>query len=501
MKISYRLLDGFSVGWLAIGIVVFLLGWCVWWCSMPLTIAIVGVMWLLWRRSGDGVVEISHGKFWLALLIGVLMMAWCGVGGYVVQPNDHFGRNAIFTDTFRYAWPVFDEMEGHYQCYYLAFWMVPALVGKLFHSLDVGFFAQLVWMCVGFHLLFLQICRFMGKARVSYLFFLYLFSGIKLIGCLLYFPLFGEGSVVADTVNIIATGGSAGVFHAGSVVQLLHDPFNQTVPLFLAMIFMLNNRHSSFIPFVYALLLLYAPFPFAGLAPIVFYLFIRSIAEQSSQRRMRFTFSFENFVALFIIIVVALYLTSNINGSHRGLRPTDNLLADVYDFVLYMAFDLGIYLWLGYKACTDKRLLWIAVTTVAIFGWFQIGLHNDFCFRTNMPLIFLLVLLVTKRYYMQGVPSWIKRAIIVCYIVGGLPAQTHPCLRLLSSYFVATGQKQEKLNQYQHFKDVRTMYIMQQTKMRNDDLKSTFNSGEWEWMTRSFKGRADSFFFTYLVRK
>jgi hypothetical protein len=63
------------------------------------------------------------------------------------------------------------------------------------------------------------------------------------------------------------------------------------------------------------------------------------------------------------------------------------------------------------------------------------------------------------------------------------------------------SRPQSELNHYQHFIDVRKMYVMQQTKMRNDDLKSTFHCGSWGWMCDSFKGRADSFFFKYIASK
>jgi hypothetical protein len=497
-----RTIDLLSVIWFALGIVVFLLGWCNWYCSIPITFMIVWVIWKMWfSEDTKEIVQISKRKVFFAFVIIVVLMTICGIGGYIVQPNDDFGRNAIFKDIVNYSWPVYDYGENHYQCYYLAFWLVPALFGKLFNSIDVGFFMQLLWISLGGLLLFIQICRYMGKSRLSYLFFVYFFAGLKIIECFLYLPLFGDGGIIGSTIRILATNDSPGVFHAGPIVQLFYDPFNQTVPLFLIMMYMLNNRHSSFIPFVYSLLLLYAPFPFIGLSPIVLYLFIKNILAENKKHGHLSIFCLENFTALLILIVIGLYLSSNINGSHRGLRPTANLFADIYDYFIYIIFEFGIYIVIGYKVCRDKLLLWIALVSVCIMSWFQVGLHNDFCFRTNMPLIFILALLVVKRFYQDGAPSWIKKVIITCYIIGGLPAQIHPFLRLLSSYCIASNIPQVELNDYQHYIDVRKMYIMQQTKMRNNDLKSTFHCGSWGWMCDSFKGRADSFFFKYLVKK
>jgi hypothetical protein len=500
MKI--RNINLFSIVWLALGIAIFLIGWCRWYYSIPMILLMGYVVYKQYQEdSSADTILIGQNKLWISFIIIFLLMLLCGVGGYVVQPNDHFGRNAIFRDIMNYSWPVYDSGENHFLCYYLAFWMVPASIGKLFHSMEIGFLMQLVWISVGYLLMFLQICKFVGKSRISYIFFIYLFSGIKIIECLLYLPIFGDGSVIGSTINILATNSSPGAFHAGPMVQLLYDPFNQTVPLFLGMILVINNLKSKYIPFVYSLLLLYAPFPFAGLAPMVLYLFIKNLNNQPKSKSLVSLFSIENITALLLIIVIGLFLTSNINGSHRGLRPSANIIADICDFFLYIIFEFGIYLFLGYKECRDKVLLWIAFASVCVFGWFQIGLHNDFCFRTNMPLIFILALLVIKRFYDVNTSKKIRIAILTCFLLGGIPAQIHPCLRFVSSYFVMTSRPQSDLNKYQHFIDVRKMYIMQQTKMRNDDLKSTFHCGSWGWMCDSFKGRSDSFFFKYIASK
>lgn len=499
MFIRNRCIDVLSVAWLAIGVVVFMLGWCQWYVSLPLTLLMIGLTVKMYvKADAYESTGISVSKLLLALAIVVVMMAVCGIGGYVVQPNDHFGRNAIFTDTWRYSWPVYDKSEGLYQCYYLGFWMVPAVVGKLFHSLDIGFLAQLVWLSIGFLLLYLQICRYMGKARLSYLFFFYFFSGLKLLECIAFLPLMGDG-FLKETVNVLATNGSPQVFHAGPMVQLLYDPFNQTIPLFLGMMVMINNTRSAMIPFIYALLLLYAPFPFAGLAPMVLYWWIRNTKDRPGNFCINI-FNIENITALLVIALVALYLLSNINGSNKGLRPSSHWGEDIYGFVVYMMFEFLIYFVIAYKVCQDKALLWVGLISVSVMGWFQIGLHNDFCFRSNMPFIFLLCLLVMRRFYSALAGRRVRALVLACYMIGGLPAQIHPGLRLLSSYFVYTHQSQTVLNQYQNIMDVRKMYIMQQTKTRNDDLKSTFHCGSWGWMCDSFKGRPDSFFFQFIAK-
>lgn len=501
MKIKSNVLDFWSISWIALGVVVFLLGWCRWYYSIPLVALSVYSIYRLYRENGStDVVSISNRRFWESLHIAFAIMVLCGIGGYVVQSNDHYWRNAMFRDLVNYSWPVFDEETGLTKSYYIAFWMVPATIAKVFRSVELGFLSQLIWISIGFHLLFLQICRYMGKVRLSYFLFFYLFSGLKILECLLFLPVFGEGIVISSMVNILATNASPGNFHAGPIAQFLYDPFNQTIPLFLGMMVIINDARKAHIPLVFSLLLLYAPFPLVGLAPMALYWFFKS-NKITLWEGVRNLLCVENIAALLILAISAAYLMSNENSGHKGLRPIFNLMADVYAYILYVIFEFGILMAVGYKACKDKVALWIAFFSVCIFAWFQIGLHNDFCFRTNMPLIFMLCLLVTKRYYMTETGMGIKTLIICWYIFGGIPAQIHPGLRWLSSYYILQGKPQEELNNYQHFKDVREMYVMRQTKLRNDELPSSFRCRpEWNQF-RTDVGSPDSFFFKGMFYK
>lgn len=74
-------------------------------------------------------------------------------------------------------------------------------------------------------------------------------------------------------------------------------------------------------------------------------------------------------------------------------------------------------------------------------------------------------------------------------------------LRWIFTAFIATGHDQAELNRYQSFVDVKSLYVMRQTKMRNDDLKSVFCPGPLGWMCVNFRGTPNSFFFKYLARK
>lgn len=497
-----KLLDALTVGWITAGLIVFVIGWCRWYYAVPLTSLILWCLVRMYKRGeGQVVLMISARQLGIVSFTCFVLMALSGIGGYVVQSADNYWRNAMFRDLVNYSWPVYDELTGLTKSYYLAFWMIPALFAKLFHSIEIGFFCQLLWVSIGFILLFLQISRWIGKPRLSYLVFFYLFSGLKIAECLLYFPFFGEGSFLSNTIDFISTNSTPGSFHAGPIVQFLYDPFNQTIPLFLGIIWMLNNSRSKEMAFVFSLLLLYAPLPLVGLAPIVIYWMARNVQSEKQSRRTGYIFNIENITGFTILILSILYLMSNNNSGHKGLRPIVNLSADIYSFILYIIFEFAIIMAISYKACQDKIVLWIAFVSVCIFGWFQLGLHNDFCFRTNMPLIFLLCLLLMKRYYMDNTSRKLKGIIIVWIILAGIPTQIHPTLRWISSVYILSGHQQAELNKYQSIKDVTKLYVMQQRSLRNNDLQSSFRCRPDQYEFRTDVGTPSSFFFKYLAKQ
>lgn len=497
---SCRELDLYSASWIAIGVVIFLLGWCQWYFALPLTALIVYCLYRQWRRGSKDALVISTHQLCLSMFVCLVLMWLCGIGGYMVQSNDHYWRNAMFRDLVNYSWPVYDAQTGLTKSYYLAFWMFPALVAKICHSIEAGFFMQLVWLSAGFELLFLQICRWMGKVRVSYLLFFYLFSGMKIVECLFYYSVFDSSHLLSEIVNIVFTNGTPGVFHAGPMVQFLYDPFNQTVALFLGMMLMIQDTKSRMLPFYYMLLLLYAPLPLIGLAPIMVYWLLRGLIQRTSDQRWGYVLNIENMTALLLLVISALYLMSNNQSGHKGLRDLTDWIPTVYGYLIYIFFEFVIFMLVGYKVCRDKAMLWIGFATVCLFGWFQIGLHNDFCFRTNMPFIFILCLLVIKRYYSSDAHSRMRKAILAMYLIGGVPSEVHPALRWVSSLCIVTGTDQSVLNRYQHLKDVETLYVMQQKKLRNDDLPSSFRCRKDQEQFRTDVGTRNSVFYRYVAK-
>lgn len=499
MKISNRFLNLLSYSWLLTGILIFTIAWCRWYIAITLVMLCLYVLARQQRTENfENSINIKKSQLFWALFLSIFVMWISGIGGYVVQSFDHSVRNAIFRDLINYSWPVYNAEHDWYMSYYIAFWMLPAALAKLFHSEEIGFLSQLIWLSFGLFLLYLQLCQYLKKVRLSYFAFIYFFSGLKIIICLLYFAFYqGVGSnMISSTILEISTNNAPGGWLAPAMNQLLYDPHNQTIPAFLALMMMINHPQSRFIPFIYAIVSFYAPFPFIGMTPIVLYWFIKNQDYTSVINFVKKLFTIENVVSLALILLAYIYLSSNISGGKQHLRVFNDWAEALYGFCLYIIFEFLILIYLCYKSCNDKYVLWISFTSICLFAWIQIGVGNDFVFRTNMPLIWLLCVLAIKTFYDNKTPKIRKKILLLYLIVGGAFTQIHPMLRIISSYYIIIGKQQSELNHYQSLVDVNKLYLMQQTDLRNCWHATVMKEEE----DANFHGDPDSFFFKYLAR-
>ena len=107
MIIKHRSIHILALLWLSISIAIFLLAWCRWYYSIPLVLSMIFLHCQFFKELSDTKsITISKKTIFLAALIVIVMVISTGVGGYVVQPNDHYYRNSWFIDIINYDWPV-----------------------------------------------------------------------------------------------------------------------------------------------------------------------------------------------------------------------------------------------------------------------------------------------------------------------------------------------------------------------------------------------------------
>lgn len=174
---------------LIVPVLIFFFGWLRWFYALPAAIALLlGFAWLYLTdyRDKDDAIEIPVRHFVLLLLAIGAFVALSGNCGFYRGGYDIPWRNAILRDLIDFQWPVVYS-TGFALAYYFIFWMVPALVGKLF-GWAAAMIALWVWQVLIVGVSFLLIVRLVGAttpSRYWMVLVLFLFwSGLNLIGAI-----------------------------------------------------------------------------------------------------------------------------------------------------------------------------------------------------------------------------------------------------------------------------------------------------------------------------
>lgn len=119
------------------------------------------------------------------LAIVTLWVILSGVGGYTWQNADHYTRNQTFNVMVSNAWPVYSNTSEHVPLvYYIGYWLPAAAIGKLF-GLQAGYFFQALWAILGILLCYGLICLKRKKVSVWPLIIFIFFSGLDAVGTIL----------------------------------------------------------------------------------------------------------------------------------------------------------------------------------------------------------------------------------------------------------------------------------------------------------------------------
>ena len=401
-----------AYGYIALPILIFFIGWC-----NPL-VAILGSIILLTSfyfacKNAPELWYPTSKKQWLFLFsLAVIALVWVyssGIGALVFQSSDHNCRNPIFELLVSKPWPVISSYRANVfshtetpimLAYYIGFWMVPAMVGKLFNSIAIGYYAQIAWATLGVFLVFYYILSFLKHKNYFPILIFIFFSGLDIVGAIFFhrFYLFSPVTHLEWWNN-----GSYDI--AGFTTQLFWV-FNQALPAWLVTLMLLKEKNNKNILFLYSCLPLYSTFPFIGLFPIVVYLILKNV---NSISRKYFSFeyiknvfksvlTFQNTIGMLVIMIVSyLYLSQNIAGGQ--IRIANNVLIElILYFTICFSVEVGIYLLLIWKYNKTNPLFYIITACLLFLPSIKVGFAVDFGSRTIIPSLVILCLLVIKTF-------------------------------------------------------------------------------------------------------
>lgn len=411
--------------YITIPILIFLMTWLRLYIGLPMAMLLASGLICLIRSDYikcDKVLHLPRNVFLGALFCLLLWVIYSGNGGFFYQTPDNISRNAIFRDLIDYDWPIVYPKTGNALVYYLMFWIVPSLFGKMFGWIG-GNIALMLWSFIGIALTFLMIvyitksCKKWHIALASFL--LITWSGMNLVG-----------NVVSTLLNICAYPLSMGSFEGWldfirngydcsylyrSNIDALCQVYNQTIIPWLAVTLIIENKNIKNFAFIGLCVLPYAPMPLVGMLPL-FLVYAIPVGIQKLKDRqyiglLKETFSFINFSAIFSIFIVMFFffktnVSLNSNETYISLFVPWEAFdwARIVTLLLFYLFEFGIVCILIYPKYKCYPVYWTSIITLILIPFFKIGGIRDFCMNASLPFIFILMIL-TIQYLVEKYQS------------------------------------------------------------------------------------------------
>jgi hypothetical protein len=410
-----------TLSYLALPVAIFAAGWL----QLPYAaIAIISLAAGLWFR-GKRTEEIPVAvPFWQLLLIAIGCVALCilaGVGGFGYQDGDYFKHNAIVADLFRRDWPVAYSIEhggsAHPAAlvYYLAYYLPPALVGKI-AGWEALRYALVIWTACGLFITSLWCLRFSRGALWAPLAFL-AFGGLDVFGMFLGIRAWSWMPELWFEHRQMEwwTGFSFGNYPSHSC-HLFWAP-QHALSAWLAtaaLFYRIRSRTLAGCLFLAALTPLWSPLVSLGLLPVG----LAGILITKGKG----TFSHSNLAALPLLGMSCLYFAA------RGMpeipfTPIPFGWNNPAPLKLAVTFILEVLPWalllfVSTKASPKASLAIIlpAVIFLAILPLWRIGAYNDLMMRASLPAFSLLSFLILHKWI--GASSRWKKTALVILIAG-----------------------------------------------------------------------------------
>lgn len=413
---KYQILDKIllTLGclFLVIPIIMLLFFWFKWYISLPgicllsaATILALKKIKPLKEEEYQSIFQIRKGIILIVLI--VLLNLISGAGGLFHQNWDYHFRNTVFHDLVERQWPVkYDYKDLEYEkehlaeegmlTYYFAFWLPSAAVGKMAHSFELGNICLLLYQTAGCLLFFYLIARKMKQLKLRYFAIFLAFGGLNIIGQFFMNHLYGLEVPLLGTSHIDV---SMGQFCMSTFITQLFWVFNQSVPAWIATMFLFQEKDYRTCGYFFALLVPFAPFPMLGYLYIAFcfIIFGRELNKKINIDRIKELLTFENIASVLAIIPIAFMFT--LNTSKRGIVFLDayrngSLSSSFISYLLYLILEFGVYAIILNKK--NKKEIIMYFLFFAIVPLFYIG-GADLGNRSTIPLLIGLFLLVLEE--------------------------------------------------------------------------------------------------------
>lgn len=390
-----------AYGYILLPFIVFALGWMKLYYAIPAVVCVLFCFYKMLKYLPE------HWNFkWNSedkerfLIAAVLIFVWVcisGIGGIAFQNDDHVWRNAMFETLVYEKWPVVREVtvDGELVSrgfsYYMGFWMLPALVGKIF-GIKAGYYFQIIWAFYGILLFYYGICVIRKKIEVWPLIVFIFFSGMDILG---YYVSGMDLAALSSTEHLEWWT----KFQFSSMTTQLFWVFNQAIPAWLITVLLYLQKNNRHIGAILASALLNCTMPFVGMIPLCLYwLFTRTYAGVNSKADwrkawIRDTFTIENILGGGMIGILSyLYLIkqgSSETSMFLNLKNGGWLVC-----LVFLLVEIGGICAVVYKYQKKNPLFYIIILWLCLCPLINAYGGKNFCMRASIPALLMLFIFI-----------------------------------------------------------------------------------------------------------
>ena len=418
-----------AIGFIILPVVIFLLGWTniIIFILGTVILTVTGI-YVYKAVITEFTISIKENiGFWIVSI--AIIVLWClfsGIGKFSYQTPDFKARNIFFHDLCYCSWPISFDMSKQPEyiqnllsnvksanlVYYYAWWLPVAALVKLF---NLGMLASniLLQLYATIEVFLIYYCFLNIIKRYSYIALsaLILFGGFD-------FWMYFIGNFQFPNMGHVEWW--ATYFQYSSNTTQLYWVFNSSLPIWLITCILIILPQNRIKAAWGALSFAYSPFATVSMVFIVLVAIFNTKSEKVSDK-IKEMFSVINIVtALFMLIILgSYYLQVNIKGT-----SVDGFIFQVYPeqklfttYLMFLLIEFGLYfLVMGFEASKNRFYL-ITLVGLILTPFIKIGMYNDWSLKVPIPLLFILMMLVVKRYYLENTKKR-KYAILTVLFLG-----------------------------------------------------------------------------------
>ncbi|MBR3149139.1 MAG: hypothetical protein IKF64_03135, partial [Eubacterium sp.] len=391
---------------LALPAIVFFVTWLKLFIGIPCAILLAIVVFLA-SKCEDREIKIKKSTL---IALAALLVLWAflsGQGGFFTQKRDYEYRNVIFRDLINFSWPVrYKNGNDESLVYYIGYWLIPALFGKL--GVAIGGFklgwlvariSILIWTVILLYVTVLVVLFKVGKGNSRAVF-------ITLAIFILFSGMDALGAIYAPKNFLSHIEWWSGSFQFSSMSTQLCWVFNQAVPAWLACAVAFNEKDEKSFALIGLLLLPTSPLPLVGLAVYMLAFAVRdlviSVKKKQTAQFFKNVFTLQNIIAVITLgVVYLLYYSNNAvstDTSGSGTPGFKFAFSEVYVYVMYFMFvllEFG-FLLLALKKKENRFNSLVILCSLLVIPLITVGNSIDFCMRASIPALFLLMLMLME---------------------------------------------------------------------------------------------------------